>query len=76
MRMFFTYLGSLSLKETEKVFYSIVYFSGGYLLPAAHCLKIDQGSGTHSLNRKSDLGFGFEALQGEILNWNDVCTGL
>ena len=55
-------------KKTEQVFYNIVYVSGGYLLQAAHCPEIDQGSGTHSLNNKSDLGFGFKALQGGILN--------
>ena len=71
MRMFFTDLtdlGLLFLKETEQVFYNIVYFFGGYLLLAAHCPEIDQGLGAQSLNHKSDLGFGFEALQGGILN--------
>ena len=29
----------MSVKETEQVFCNVVQFSGGYLLPAAHCLE-------------------------------------
>ena len=68
MRMFFTVLGLLSLKETEQVFFNIVHFSGGYLLPAAHCPEIDKGSGAQTLHHKSDLEFGFEILQRGIIN--------
>ena len=61
-------LGLYFFKSIEQVFYRIVYLFGGYLLLAAHCPEIDQGSGTQNLNHKSDLEFGFEALQGGIIN--------
>ena len=70
MRMFYTDFGSLSLKEIDRIedVSSTTY--------PFKCLEIDQGSGTQSLNHKSDLEFGFEALQGGIINWNEVRTGL
>ena len=68
MRMFYTDIGLLSLKETEKVFLQHCSFLC-WIFVAGGSLSGDRlGIGYTTLNHKSDLEFGFEALQGGIIN--------
>ena len=66
--MFYTDHGSLSLKETEQVFLQHCSFLRRIFVAGGSLSGDRPGIGYTTLHHKSDLEFGFEALQRGIIN--------
>ena len=68
MRMFYTDLGSLSLKETDKVFLQHCSFLWRIFVAGGSLSGDRSGIRDTTLHHKLDLEFGFEALQGGVIS--------